>query len=149
MLYLQPVYGCSVSRQHIKPFPYKSFVQIYNTVDIKKCKKDTPCKTGPLRSVGSGAVIDHHSGLTLILTAAHVCQSSLNPEIDKLILEKENSLLGRTWDGSMLEANILFSSENPAIDLCSIYILSHNKPMQKIPISKKRLLTYFLRCYNI
>ena len=41
----------------------------------------------------------------------------------------------------MLEANILFSSENPAIDLCSIYILSHNKPMPKIPISKKRPIT--------
>ena len=138
MLYLQPVYGCSVNKQQVKLFPYKSFVQIYNTVDIKKCKKNSPCKTGPLRSVGSGSVIDHHNGLTLILTAGHVCQSSLNPEIDKLILEKENSLLERMWDGSMLEANILFSSLNPAIDLCSIYIMSHNKPVPKISISKKR-----------
>jgi len=110
-------------------------VQIYNAIEIKKCKKDTPCKPKTLRSVGSGAVIDHHKGLTLIITAAHVCQNNLIKDIEDMILEKNNYLEIRTWDDSLLHANILSISEDPKIDLCSIYIKSHNKPLTKLKLS--------------
>ena len=139
--YLQPVYGCSMKNQKISPFPYKGFVQIFNSINIKKCKEDTPCKVGPLRSIGSGSVIDHYNGLTLILTAAHVCESTLNPKIEETILEKETDIEVRTWDNSLLSANILKISRDPNMDLCTIYMISHRQPLTKLSMAKKQPIT--------
>jgi len=120
--------------------PTKGFVQIIKTVKVDECVENTPCKTGSFSSIGSGGVIDHHNGFSLILTAAHVCKSNFSKETDKIIKKKTTHLTIRNWKDKYYPARILVSSVDKATDLCSIYITSPKEPMVKVNTTKEKII---------
>ena len=127
--------GCAVVQKNTHKIPTKGFVQIFSETDITECVPKTPCRVGPTRSVGSGGVIEHRNGLTLILTAAHVCDPEFNPGKQKTISKSSTKLLVRIWTGEFIPAKILTSSEDSEIDLCTIFIRTPKVPLTRIKAS--------------
>lgn len=140
IFFLTPILiGCSPQNALAKSAPTKGFVQVLKTVNVEECVENTPCKIGSFGSIGSGGVIEHHNGFTLILTAAHVCKSNFSKETDNIIKKKSTTLIVRNWKNNYYPARVLKSSSNRSKDLCTIYIASPKEIMTKIRTTKKRL----------
>ena len=113
-------------------------VQVIKTTTVKKCKPKTPCKIGDYSSVGSGGVIGHENGYIAVITAGHVCSGDFAPALENMILEKETTLMIRTWKGTVVPARIIRSSDNPKIDLCAIKVTGVGFPLPRIKVSTQR-----------
>ena len=129
--------GCSVVKQNTYVTPTRGFVQVFSETNITECVPKSPCKIGPVRSVGSGGVIEHRNGLTLILTAAHVCDADFNANSRKTIAKYTTKLFVRIWTGEFAPAKILSSSKDSDLDLCTIYIRTPKAPLSKINLSPR------------
>ena len=109
-------------------FPTKSFVQIINDINIKKCKEKTPCVVGKFASTGSGGVIGYHAGAVIVLTAKHVCLPNFPAGVKGMILDYQATLQVRFWDDQYFNGEVLNVSTHPRLDLCAITIRRNKVP---------------------
>ena len=124
-LLLQSACGCMPAHQNVDSHPKfktKSFVQVFKTVHIEKCKEKSPCQVGDYTSTGSGGVVARGNGYSVILTARHVCETSFVPAVEKIILKKTRTIAIRTWNNQIIPAEVLYLSPHPNIDLCSLKV---------------------------
>ena len=79
--------SCVIST-HSNRFPVHSFVKVHTKMTVQICtddnKKMSVCEKSNFYSVGSGSVVGHKKGKTLILTAGHVCDSELESPLKEL-----------------------------------------------------------------
>jgi S1-C subfamily serine protease len=79
--------SCVISARDSR-FPTQSFVKVHAKMTVEICSENTAaasvCKKNDFYSVGSGAVVGHKGGNTVILTAGHVCHDALEGSLKKI-----------------------------------------------------------------
>ena len=119
-----------------KVFPTHSFVQVLKKLHIYECAEGSECKPGQYTSAGSGISIGNSSSGTLIVTASHVCNLTLNEASAKILTNYKIGLDVKTISGAVLNAEIVHASNlsDGPLDLCLLYIKDLFLP--GVPISK-------------
>jgi S1-C subfamily serine protease len=117
-----------------KVFPTHSFVQILKRLHIYECVNKDECKTGKFTSAGSGISIGNTSEGTLVVTASHVCNTTLNPRTKKNLGKHEVYLEVKTIHGAVLRAENIHSSDlsTSMVDLCLLHVKDLFLPGVKI-----------------
>lgn len=114
--------------------PLKSYVKIYNTIEIKSCKDTLPktlqaCPVGHYTSTGSGMAVFVVPREPTIITAGHVC----TPPVADFIEGYENSIKVQDHTGTFHQAHLIKSSLDNSIgspDMCALWVPSLNvKPV--------------------
>ena len=106
-----------------KQFPVASFIKILKTIAITECIPNTKCVVGEWTSAGSGISIGMISGGSLIMTAGHVCEVSLNKESEKIIKTYHTTISAINYRNKTSEAKIIKISngKKDPRDLCMLY----------------------------
>ena len=108
--------------------PLKSYVKIYNTMEIKSCKGTLPktletCPVGHYTSTGSGMSVFIVPRETIVITAGHVC----TPPVADFIGEHTNLLRVQDHRGKFHQAHLIKSSLDNSLgspDMCALWVPS-------------------------
>jgi len=141
-----PLISCSNFIQHtniIKPkqkkFPTNSFVKIYKSLHVKKCKKDAPpqdCRGGIFMTYGSGISIGKIGNDSLILTAGHVCEVELEPSFLSSVEDYEIKIDSQNTQGLHGRSKVIESIHEREVDLC--LLVAKNLHTEGVKISDKK-----------
>lgn len=141
-----PLISCSNFIQHtniIKPkqkkFPTNSFVKIYKSLHVKKCKnqaKPKECRTGTFMTYGSGISIGKIGDDSLILTAGHVCEVELNQSFLSSVQDYEIRIDSQNTQGLYGRSKIIESIHERQVDLC--LLVAKNLHTEGVKISDKK-----------
>lgn len=118
----------SCASTHHGAFPKqarKSFVKIEKLIHVTQCEGEK-CSVQRLLSTGSGAVVKNNQFGSLVLTAAHVCESSKyrtgpGVEINIEVLDLEMKRYGAT-----------IITMDREIDTCSLFVIGLDKPSLEV-----------------
>lgn len=79
--------SCALSVRDSR-FPTQSFVKVHAKMTVQICSDSvdsmSSCEDSDFYSVGSGSVVGHKNGNTLILTAGHVCHDGLEGPLKEI-----------------------------------------------------------------
>jgi len=130
-----------VNKNSIKkvPPPVESFVKVVKKIKITKCKEvpNNKCETGTYYSTGSGVIIGHTQKNTIMLTAAHVCQTLVSDNVLSGIEEIETELLVVDFKNRTFKSVVILSTKPPLekVDICMI--ASPKIPAKAVKIGPK------------
>ena len=119
--------------------PLKSYVKVYNAMEIVNCKGELPkslqtCPVGQYTSTGSGMAVFVVPREPIIITAGHVC----TPPVADFIGEHKNLIKVQDHNGNMHQAHLILSSLDNSIgspDMCALWVPSLN--IKPVAVSKK------------
>ena len=106
--------------------PTKAFVKVYKTLKVLECRKKTKtiCKKGDsFVSTGSGVSIGTARKGSLLLTAGHVCQSTLSVSASAEIKKYQISMHVRNIYNELRSAKVVYSVNGVESrrDLCLLF----------------------------
>ncbi len=104
--------------------PLKSFVKVYHTINISKCteKFKNRCPVGEYGSMGSGIVMNIIEDQTIVITAGHVCTSSVDEE---KISSYSESVYVQDYRGLNHQGHVILSTHDNSkggVDMCALWV---------------------------
>ena len=127
--------SCAAYHKETKEFPVEarqSFLKVEKFIEAKICANDQ-CIYDRVMATGSGSVVGVHKFGSLVLTAAHVCETDRyngNPQVTEIrVILQVLDLQLKRYDASII-------SVDRELDTCMLTVVGMKKPPLRIHMGK-------------
>ena len=125
--------------------PRTSFLHIRKTLTVMKCE-DNQCTSRDFNSAASGFVIKLAKDGAYAITAAHVCEDNVPPELESPTTKTSATYAMRRLDGESYKAAVL--TYDREIDVCLVFVKDLTEGVEAVKISPTKPVPGD-RVYNI
>ena len=104
--------------------PLKSYVKVKHSIIIEKChsKFEKMCPIGKYQSMGSGMVVDIIEEQTIVITAGHVCEASVDSEKIQTYQESVTIVDHKGMEHNSYVIKATADNSKGSVDMCALWI---------------------------